>query len=113
MESDREKYDRLSGRLGQVFGPGQIFFPGPLVQSVQENDGFVALFFSGRGKNRIIKYFIFLDMVVGDGTEFGRGKLLLEFVYLAGTYCLRKTKGSYFQTALFQACLFIVRKKAV
>ena len=113
MESDREKYDRLSGRLGQVFGPRQVFFPGPLVQSVQENDGFVALLFSGRGKNRIIEYFIFLDMVVGDGTEFGRGKLLLEFVYFAGTYCLRKTKGSYLQTALFQACLFIVRKKAV
>lgn len=95
MESDGKKNDWFSGCFCQVFSPGQILFPGTFVQTMQENDRFIPFFFSGWSEYGIIECFIFLDMVVGNGTEVCRCKFFLEFVDFAGSYRLCETKGDY------------------
>ena len=113
MESDGKKDYRFPRILGQIFGPGQVFFPGTFVQSVQQDDGFVAFFFAGRGEDGIGETLVFLNMIVGYRTEFGAGKSLLKFVDLAGSDSLGKAKRYDLQMAVCQISFFIIRKKTV
>lgn len=43
MESDREQDDRLTGRMGEVFRPCEVFFPSPLVQAMQQDNRLIIL----------------------------------------------------------------------
>ena len=80
---------------------------------MQQDDRFVPFFFSGRCKDGISEGLVFLDMIVGYRTKIGAGKFFLEFIDLAGSYCLGKAEGNDLQMAVCQISFFVIRKKTV
>ena len=113
MESDREQDDRLTGRMGEVFRPCEVFFPSPLVQAMQQDNRLIILFTSRGREYGIRERFVLLDTIVCHRTESGGGKSLLELVDLAGSTGLGEAKRDDLQMALFQFSLFVIREKTV
>ena len=101
MESDREQDDRLTGRMGEVFRPCEVFFPSPLVQAMQQDNRLIILFTSRGREYGIRERFVLLDTIVGHRTE------------SAGATGLGEAKRDDLQMALFQFSLFVIREKTV